>query len=535
MSAGGGEYYMHSDGLREQPDRLASPDGVLSEKGAFDPNAQVLGMGKKSLVKNSIFNMAYKGFTALFPLATTTYISRVLLPEGVGKVAYANTIVAYFVLIASLGLPSYGVKAIAQNDVDKEQRSRTFFELFFINLIATVLCIIAYFLFVNHFAHFADRRALFNVMGLMLILNIFNIDWFYQGMEEYSYIVTRSVIVKILSFVLMLVFVKDSGDYLIYALILCVATAGNNLLNAVQLRKYITVSVLFRNGNSAVDERGRAAEGLHLGHHMRPVLILLASTIATEVYTMLDTVMLEYFHGDIYVGYYSNAVKIVRMTYTVVIALVAVFYPRISMYYKQGNREACNALLSRGTQILLLLALPCALGLALTAEHVVPLLFKEAFLPSVRTLRILSILVLIFSVAYFLGHIVLTATGMERMILRACIVGAVLNTVVNLLLIPGMKQDGAAIASVLSETAVTVVLLWYARRYYRLTITGNYVFSVTAALAGMAAAVLALLRWITKDWMVLPVIAAAAVVYFCILLLFRNELMMELVHKLVRK
>ena len=113
--------------------------------------------------------------------------------------------------------------------------------------------------------------------------------------------------------------------------------------------------------------------------------------------------------------------------------------------------------------------------------------------------------------------------------------GAVLNTVVNLLLIPGMKQDGAAIASVLSETAVTVVLLWYARRYYRLTITGNYVFSVTAALAGMAAAVLALSRWITKDWMVLPVIAAAAVVYFCILLLFRNELMMELLHKVLGK
>ena len=492
-------------------------------------------MGKKSLVKNSIFNMAYKGFTALFPLVTTTYISHVLLPEGVGKVAYANTIVAYFVLIASLGLPSYGVKAIAQNDVDKEQRSRTFFELFFINLIATLLCIAAYFLFVNHFAHFADRRALFNVMGLMLVLNIFNIDWFYQGMEEYSYIATRSVIVKLLSFVLMLVFVKDREDYLIYALILCIATAGNNLLNAVQLRKYVTVSVLFKGGSGAVGGQGKAAEGLHPGRHMRPVLVLLASTIATEVYTMLDTVMLEYFHGDTYVGYYSNAVKIVRMTYTVVIALVAVFYPRISMYYKQKNQEGCNALLSRGTQILLLLALPCALGLALTADNIVPLLFGEAFLPSIGTLRILSILVLIFSVAYFLGHIVLTATGMERMILRACIAGAVLNTVVNLLLIPGMKQDGAAIASVLSEIAVTVILLWYARKYYKLTIGRRYVGSVCAALVCMAAATVLLSRLIEKDWMVLPVIAAAAVVYFGVLLLLRNELMMELFHKVIRK
>lgn len=189
---------------------------------------------KKSLVKNSIFNMIYKGFTALFPLITTSYISRVLLPAGVGRVGYANTIVAYFVLIASLGIPTYGVKAIAQSGETKEGRSRTFWELFFINLAATLMCIVAYYVFVDNFPHFADRKLLFQIMGLMLVLNIFNIDWFYQGMEEYSYIATRSIIVKILSFVAMLLFVKKAKDYVIYAFILCVATAGNNLLKRVE-------------------------------------------------------------------------------------------------------------------------------------------------------------------------------------------------------------------------------------------------------------------------------------------------------------
>lgn len=481
--------------------------------------------------------MAYKGFTALFPLITTTYISRVLLPEGVGKVSYANTIVAYFVLLASLGLPSYGVKAIAQNDETKEQRSRTFFELFFINLIATLLCIVAYFLFVNNFAHFADRRALFNVMGLMLILNIFNIDWFYQGIEEYSYIATRSFVVKILSFVLMLIFVKGPEDYLIYALILCVATAGNNLLNAVQLRKYVTISALFsrkqcRNERSEATEAAQVTEGFGLGKHMRPVLILLASTIATEIYTMLDTIMLEYFHGETYVGYYSNAVKIVRMTYTVVIALVATFYPRISMYYKQKNQVECNALLSRGTKILLLLGLPCAIGLILTSDYVIPLLFGEAFLPAISTLRILSILVLVFSIAYFLGHIILTATGMERKILYASIVGAAINAVVNLLLIPGWKQDGAAIASVMSEVAVTCVLLGYARKYFTLSIGKNFIFSTGGALLAMSGVVMALRHFLGDEpWVVIPMIAVAAAVYLVCLVLLRNDMIMELLKK----
>lgn len=473
-------------------------------------------MGKKSLAKNSVFNMAYKGFTALFPLITTSYISYVILPAGVGRVAYANTIAAYFVLVACLGLPSYGVKVIAQNNASKEERSRAFFELFFINFTATVLCTAAYYLFVDNFPYFADKRQLFHIMGLLLILNVFNIDWFYQGMEEYVYISVRSFIVKVASFGAMLVFVREEDDYLVYALILCVATAGNNLWNAWNLRNYISLRALKR-------------KRLHPGAHMRPVLILLASTIATEVYTMLDTVMLEYYFGDVPVGYYSNAAKVVRMVYTFVIALVAVFYPRISLCYKQKEYEMGNRLICQGTRILLLLALPCTLGLLLAADYVVPLLFGEAFLPTVSTLRILSVLILIFSIAYFLGHMILTAAGMERMILRATVAGAVVNVFANLALIPVLRQDGAAIASVLSELVVTVILLWYARGCYELKLGGRYLATVAAALLLMTAAVLPLKKMFGGNpKAVLVIIAVAAAVYFGALFALGNETVREL-------
>ena len=99
-------------------------------------------MKQKSILKNSLYNAIYKGFTVLFPLVTTSYISRVLLPEGVGRVAYANTIVLYFVTIAALGIPNYGIKAIAQSA--GEERDRTFIELIVINFLSTSLCILAY-------------------------------------------------------------------------------------------------------------------------------------------------------------------------------------------------------------------------------------------------------------------------------------------------------------------------------------------------------------------------------------------------------
>ena len=247
---------------------------------------------------------------------------------------------------------------------------------------------------------------------------------------------------------------------------------------------------------------------------------------------MLDTIMLEYYHGETCVGYYSNPVKIARMTYTVVIALVAVFYPRISYHYKQKEYDRCNELLSRGFKIMLLLALPCTVGIGITAEYIVPFLFGEAFLPSIGTLRILSVLVLVFSVAYFLGHIVLIATGQEQKILHATIAGAVINAAVNFLLIPSMQQSGAAIASVLSEIAVTTVLVWHARCSYHLAIGRNYVISLGAALAAMTAVVCWLkhLSW-ALPVMLFVLIAAAVAVYFGCLLLFRNDTVMELLHK----
>lgn len=280
-------------------------------------------MARKSIALNSIFNTAYKGFTALFPLLTTTYIARTLLPEKVGLVSYANTIVVYFTTIASLGIPNYGVKEISKCGENIEKRSKTFSELFSINFVSTAICIFLYYVFVNLFPYFQNQKPALNTMGLMLVFNFFNVDWFYQGIEEYGIIATRGMVVKIVSFIAMLLFVKKPEDYLKYALILCMATAGNYIFNMVILRKFVVFKRYI----------------LNVRHHLKPVFILLASTIATELYMALDTVMLEYFHGSSNVAYYSNATKIVRMIYTMVIAFVATFYPRIAYYIQNDKRS----------------------------------------------------------------------------------------------------------------------------------------------------------------------------------------------------
>ena len=80
----------------------------------------------------------------LFPFATSIYVSRILLPAGVGKVASAQNIVSYFVTLAALGLPSYGVREFAKVREKKHERNKLFTELLLVNIISTTLAVVGF-------------------------------------------------------------------------------------------------------------------------------------------------------------------------------------------------------------------------------------------------------------------------------------------------------------------------------------------------------------------------------------------------------
>ena len=171
----------------------------------------------KSLAKNSTFNAFYTIMNLLFPLITSVYVARVLLPEGIGKVAYAQSIVSYFVIIASLGLPNYGLREIARVRDKLNEKNKLFTELLIVNAISTSIALVSYIVLILLIPSLNSQFNLFVACGLLIFLNYFNIDWFYQGEEEYVFIVCRSMIIKILSILAIFLFVRKQSDYVIYA------------------------------------------------------------------------------------------------------------------------------------------------------------------------------------------------------------------------------------------------------------------------------------------------------------------------------
>jgi len=465
-------------------------------------------MAKKSLAVNSIYSMLYKLLNVLFPLITATYAARVLLADGVGKVASAQNIVQYFIIIAALGIPNYGIREVAKRQDDADGTNRVFSELFFINALSTAVCTAVYYGMVLTADWFADQRLLFLTVGLSIILNFFNVDFFYQGKEEYGYIAARSFAVKLLSLVALFLFVRDTGDFVIYALIHCLAVAGNHLFNVFNLRG--KVKLCFK--------------GLNVKRHLKPVLILLASSISIELYTLLDTTMLSAWCADDIVGYYNNATKLARIINSMISSLALVLLPRLSYYYNNGKLQEFRSIANRVLKILTVLAIPAVLGVALLADSMIPVLFGVDFLPAVVTLRILSVQVMAVALNNFFGTQILMTVGQEKKLLISVIIGAVVNVTMNALLIPTYQHNGAAFASAVSEVCVLLATMTFGWKYVRFRLEWRYLLTMVLSAGVMVAAVLGIKLLALPMLLELALgIGAGAGVYMLCGTLLKNE------------
>lgn len=463
---------------------------------------------RKSISINMLFNVSYNLLNMLFPFITSVYLSRVLGPEYIGRVSYAQNIMQYFVVIASLGIPTYGMKKISRDSSNKKQLEKTFSELFCLNLISTLICSVLYTTLVSCVGMLRADLKLFLCVGLTLYMNIFNVEWFFSGQEEYAYITIRSLCVKVISIVCIFLFVKNQNDYLIYAIITSFAITGNYVLNIWNLRKKIRLCF----------------KEINMRQHIRPVLLLLAVMFATDIYNQIDVTMLGVFCEKEDVGYYSNVIKIIRIATSLMAALSAPILPRMCTFYKEKDNISFHNLYNRTLKIIILVAFPAALGLWLISSNLVMMLWGPLFLPAISIIKTLAVIIPIISISYLSGSIILTASDNENKLLIATFLGAFFNVIGNFILIPMLEGNGAAIASVLSEVVVLIIHIYFAKEYLKVEFNYRFMGSVLVSLFSLGIVVVSWEKMFSNGYVILlGQIVSGAITYAGMLLLTKNE------------
>ena len=474
-------------------------------------------MKPKSLAKNSIFNMAYNVLNLLFPLITSMYVSRILMPDGIGKVAYAQNLTAYFITFASLGLPTYGIREIAKKRRDSSvEMNKLFTELIVINWITTGIASIAFLIFVFNRNASLDFPFMM-CCGLQLFFNFVNIDWLYQGLEEYVYIVCRSTAIKIISLIAILLVVRTKADYIQYALITSVALAGNYVFNIIHAQNYVKFDF----------------SRLELKKHFKPVFVLGLAIFFSTIYSKLDITMLGVLCTSEETGLYANAFKLVNIVAGLCASVSAVFLPRLSYYYGI-DKEKFDELLNFGIKILSFFTFPMTTGLILLAPYAVAIVYGESFMKSTSIIQILAILILIKSFGDLLCYQLAIATGNEKKRLLAYGLAALMNIVLNSMWIPLWGSNGAAAASVCSELLLNGVQFLQMKKIVGYTVQKKNIAEGIIASAFMAVGICAVLA-IKANSVLLKLILAVLVgsgIYIAFNLLMKNEIVFSVLKKI---
>lgn len=396
-------------------------------------------MKQPSIKKNAFMSSILTMSSFLFPMITFPYVSRILLPSGMGKINFATSVVSYFAMFAQLGIPTYGIRACAKVRDDKEALSKTVQELVAINLLTCVLVYAAFGASLVLVPKFREERTLLEIISVTIFLNAIGTEWLYRALEQFSYITARSVIFKFISVIAMFILIHGKQDYLLYGAISVFASSASNVLNFINLRKFIFF---------------RPLGGYDFKRHVKPVMIFFALSITTTVYTNLDNVMLGFMKGDAQVGYYSASVKVKSVLTSLVISVGSVLLPRTSYYAEKGYMEEFCGVLAKTMHFILLVSIPVSVYFTIFARECILFLSGNSFGQAILPMQIMMPTVVLIGISNTIGIQMLVPLGKEKQVAYSTFCGAVTDFILNSILIPRFASLGAAVGTLAAEAVV---------------------------------------------------------------------------------
>ena len=396
----------------------------------------------KSLKLNAFFNVVRNVLRLVFPLITFPYVSRVLMPEGIGKVNFANSIVMYFYTIASLGIGSYGIREAAKIRNDRLSLAKFTKEMLSINIVSTLVSYILLAASLVFVKKFESYRILIIVNSSSIILNTIGFEWLYSALEEYGYITLRSIIFQIISLALTFILVRNSDDVVNYALVSVISNVGSNVCNLIHARRYLDLKTKVK---------------LEIKKHLKPIFLLFFSSIAITVFSILDTSMVGFIKDDVEVGYYTSASKIIRMIRDLFPAISTVMFARVSYYVGTKETQKIKEVTGQIFNLFYALSIPICMGFILLMKPILLLMCGSEFLPAVAVGQVLAPLVILSSISGYLSGAILISFGREKIYMYVEVGAALLDIVLNFAFIPKYGALGAGIATLITELVMFIV------------------------------------------------------------------------------
>ena len=376
-----------------------------------------------SIKKNFSYNLVYQILNLVILLVTSPYIARVLGPDKSGIYSYTYSVANFFLLAAMLGVNNYGNRSIALIRDDKEKLSKTFSSIYVLQLLTSAISVTAYVIYL---------------------------------VEKFKLTVTRNMVIRILSLVGIFVFVKDQSDLILYTFVM----AGSQLLSTLALWPYVRKLTKFRRPTWA-----------EVAHHIKPNLVLFIPVLAISIYNVMDKIMLGIMSTDAQVGYYEYSERILQIPMAIINALGMVMLPRMSNLVQKGEKELSRKYIANSMYFTIWISMATTFGLAAIAPVFTVVFYGKQYTACIALITALTVMIPCKAWANVVRTQYLLPNSQDMIYVVSVIAGAVVNVILNAILIIRYDAMGAVIATIFAEYTVMLIQTFKTRKELEF---GNY-------------------------------------------------------------
>lgn len=391
----------------------------------------------KKVRLNFIYSSFYQILTILIPLVTTPYLSRILGPTRIGEYSYAYSIASYFVMFIMLGLNNYGNRTIAAVKDDRERLSKNFYSIFTMQISIASIIVVVYLLY----AILLSPNVMTWIMGIYVISAVLDINWFFFGMELFKLTVTRNTIVKLLTTVSVFMIVKKESDIHIYAIIMVLGILLSQVLVWPFVSKYVDKTKI---------------DMSDVLQHVKPNIILFVPVIAISLYKVMDKIMLGFLSNMTEVGLYESSEKVITIPMSLVSALGTVMLPKMSHLVANKNKEESKKYIKSSLILAMFLSTSLCFGIMGIAKSFVPIFYGNGYQKCIILFQILLPSCLFLAFANVVRTQYLLPNNLDMVFIKSSFLGAIVNIIINFILIPQWQSVGAAIGTLFAEASVCV-------------------------------------------------------------------------------
>ena len=402
-----------------------------------------------SIKKNFFYSAILTGANYIFPLIVFPYVSRTLGVTNIGICNFVSSVVHYFIIFSMLGVETVGVREIAKAKGNRQELDKCFSSIFLLNTIFTLIAIFVYSLCVLFIPKLHAYSDLMWIGAIELAFNLIAIEWLFKGLEEFKFITSRTLLIKVLFVISVFIFVKEPSDYKIYFVLTALSLGINAVINCIYARNY--VRLLFKK--------------LSYKMFLWPIIILGVYSVLTNMYTTFNITFLGFASNDTEVGYYSTAQKIFVITLSIFTALTRVMLPRMSSLIGQNKLEEYKALLKKTTELLISFSFPLIIFVFFLAKDIIYVISGEGYEGAIVPLKIMAPLLFVWGYEQILVIQGLMPLKKDKSILVNSIVGAIIGLSLNFIIVPHLESVGTAIVWFVSEGTVLIIAQFYLQKY----------------------------------------------------------------------